>query len=192
MVMAAPVVIALMVASAAASAYGAIQAGNAQKAAADRQAQIDRQNADLASQDRINAIKTAQLKQEDLNRSNRVQLAAIRNAYGNSGIDLAGSPLDVLADTSTSMALDSARVGYEGEVQGRSKAIQILGLQNDANTAEAAGRQAQTAGYITAGTDLLSGAAKAASFGASGGGGGGGGGGPSGNGSGSNISGNDN
>lgn len=154
--------LALVAAAGAASAFGAVQAGNAQKAAASRQAQIDQQNADVAAQDRITNIKTAQLNQADKARSDQKQTASLLAAYGSSGLELAGSPLDVIASTTQDMALDERRIGFQGDVQGRNDALKIIGYDNAADTATAAGQQAQTAGYIGAGADLLGGAAKVA------------------------------
>lgn len=164
-----------MVVAAAVSAYGAVQSGQAQKSALDRQAAIDQQNATIASQDRQTNIAAAQLAEQDKARSDSQRLAAIRASYGTSGLELAGSPLDVLTDTSNSMALDERRVAYQGEVTGRQDAIKILGLQNDAAAATAAGSYAQSASYLTAGSDLLKGVSSAggAAFGGDGGGDGG-------------------
>ena len=126
---------------------GSIQQGNAQAAAANRTAEI-------ARQDRIRAINTADLAAQDQRREHQRTLGAIRASMGSSGLEMAGSPLDVLADSSQEMALDQRRTAYEGQVQGRDYANRI-------NATVAEGKNSRTAGYLGAGTALLSGASKA-------------------------------
>lgn len=160
------IAVVLSAVGAATSAMGAIQQGNAQKAAADRQAQIDERNKILADQDRIRDVQTAQIAAEDKRRENRRQYAALRAAYGSSGIEMAGSPLDVLTDVSTEMALDERRIEDEGLVKNREGALRMLGLQESADSSRAAGRNAKRAGYISAGSTLLSSAGSISGYGA--------------------------
>lgn len=141
---------------------GAITSGNAQRAAANRQAAIDERNKILANQDRIQAINTARIDAEDKRRENRRQLASIRASFGSSGLEVAGTPLDVLADTSIEMALDERRIEYEGQVKGREGALKILGLQESADTSRAAGSSAHKAGVISGFSSLLSSGSDAA------------------------------
>lgn len=152
--------------SGAVSAIGAIQAGNAANDAAQRDADIAERNKKIADQDRRQAIRTAEIAAEDRRRENRRQLASIRAAYGSSGFELAGSPLDVLADTSQEMALDERRTEYEGYVRSREGALQMLYLQESADESRAAGKNAKRAGYISAAGSLLSSGSRAAQMGA--------------------------
>lgn len=148
------------------SAMGAIQAGKAQEAAANRDAAISERNKVIANQDRIQSVRTAELAAEDKRRENRRQFAAMRAAYGSSGFDLAGSPLDVLADTATDMALDERRVSYEGTVRNREGALSMLYLQENADASRMAGKNARKASYFTAASSLLDAGGKAAYMGA--------------------------
>lgn len=160
----AAVAIGATVVSGAISAMGAIQAGNAQAAAAERDAQISERNKVIADQDRIQAVRTAQIAAEDKRRENRRQYAAIRAAYGTSGFELAGSALDVLADTSEEMTLDERRIEYEGTVRNREGALQMLYLQEDADTSRVAGANYKRAGYTSAASGLLSSVGSAANM----------------------------
>lgn len=144
------------------SAMGAIQAGNAQASAAMRDEAIAERNAKIANQDRIQAVRTAQTASEDKARANRRQLASLRAAYGSSGFELAGSSLDVLADTSTEMALDERRIEYEGTVRNREGALQMLYLSEDADQSRRAAKNYVKAGRISAGASLFSTAGSAA------------------------------
>lgn len=128
-----PVVAALMVVTAVVGAAGQVQAGKAQKAMADfnarSQEEASKYNAD---------------RQQD--RSTRL-LGTARVNINKSGLQMSGSPLDVLADSATEAELDR-------------QAILRMG-NNQAELSRMQGRQAQRAGYFGAATTLLSGAAKA-------------------------------
>lgn len=160
----AAVAIGMTLVSGAISAAGAMQAADAQAQAYERQADIAERNKRVADQDRLQAVRTAQLAAEDKRRANRRQMAAIRAAYGSSGFELAGSPLDVLADTSVEMALDERRVEYEGTVRNREGALQMLYLQEDADTDRASASNTRTAGRYRAGATLLGSIGSAASM----------------------------
>lgn len=142
-------------------AIGAIQSANAQAAAAEYNARIAERNSKIADQNRQMNIQTAEIAAEDKRRENRRVLSAMRAAYGTSGLELAGSPLDVLADTAIEQELDVQRIRYEGRVRGREGAIQMLGLEEDATLSRMEGKAAKTAGYIGAAGSLFSGAGTA-------------------------------
>jgi hypothetical protein len=135
-----------LAASAALSAAGAIAQGNAAKSAANYNAAAARQNADIA---RANAAADA-AKQE---RQGLLLAGRQRAAVGASGITPEGSPLEVMADSALESELDALTTRYRGELQARS-------YGQDATLQDMRGSSAQTAGYIGAGTDLLTGAGK--------------------------------
>lgn len=143
-------------------AMGQMSAANAQAAAYEREAQIAERNKIFADQDRKLAIETARIDAEDKARDNRRQLASLRAAYGNTGFELTGSPLEVLADTSIEMALDERRIEFEGMARGREGAIKMLGLQDEADMSRAAGKNAKKAGKISAISTLIGTAGSAA------------------------------
>lgn len=124
------------------------QQADAQEAMYNYQAQVAERNQKIAQQDRIQAIRTAQIEAEDKRRENRRKLASIRAAYGSSGLELSGTPLEVLSDSSVEMALDERRVEYEGEVRAREGALRILGIKDDQNIATASAKNAKAAGSI--------------------------------------------
>ena len=157
--------IAMTIVSSFASANAAKQQQDVMAQSADRDAQIADRNKRIADQDRIIAVRTAELAAEDKRRENRRTFASIRAAYGSSGFELSGSPLDVLADTSVDMALDERRVEYEGQVRNREGALQMLYLGEDADSSRAASRNYKAAGKSAYGTTLLSGVTKAYNMG---------------------------
>lgn len=138
-------------------ALGAIQAANAQAAAAEYNARIQERNAIIADQNRKQAIETSEIAASDKRRENRRVLASMRAAYGTSGLELVGSPLDVLEDTAVEQELDTQRIRYEGRLRAREGAIQMLGLREDATLSRMEGKAAKTAGYIGAAGQLVGG-----------------------------------
>lgn len=157
--------IAMTVISTFASANAAKEQQDVMAATANRDAQIADRNKRVADQDRQIATRTAELAAEDKRRENRRTYASIRAAYGTSGFELSGSPLDVLADTSVEMALDERRVEYEGQVRNREGALQMLYLQEDADGNRIASSNYKRAGKSAYGTTLLSGLTKAYNMG---------------------------
>ena len=139
----------IMIASAAISAYGAIQQGKAAKAAAEFNANVARQNAEIARED-------ARMQAQQADRETYLRLGAIRAAQGKSGGAAGeGSVLDVLGDTAAQSELEKQNILYRGELRAR-------GETNTALLEMAQGKQAQKAGYLKAGSELLGGAASAA------------------------------
>ena len=137
----------LMMASAAVAAYGAIQQGQAAKAAGKFNEAVNAQNAEIA---RTNArVQAGQVQRE-----NALRLGAIRAAAGASGGTQEGSVLDVIADVGRQGELDRQYVIYQGEAQAR-------GYTNTASLDRMGAKAASNASYYKAGSELLGGAASA-------------------------------
>lgn len=135
--------IASTVASTGLGVYSAVQSGAAQKDAAEF-------NAAVARNDAIAAQQQAASESRQLSRRNRLRAASRRARYAASGIELSGSAEDVMFDSAVQDELERQNALYRGELRaGRSKAE--AGLQ------EAAGRNAVTSSYLSAGGTLLSG-----------------------------------
>ena len=138
----------IMAASAVVSAVGAIRQGQAAKKAADFNAIINTQNAQIA---RSNAA--AQAQQAD--REKYLRLGSIAAAQGKSGGEAGeGSVLDVLGDVAAQSEWEKQDILYQGEQRAR-------GFTNTAALDTFSGKQARTAGYLKAGSELLSGGANA-------------------------------
>lgn len=132
------------------SAVGAIQSANAQAAAAEYNAQIDERNRIIADQNRKNNVQLAAIEAEDQRRDNRRTMASIRTAYGGAGIDLAGSPLDVLEDTALELELDTARTEHEGRLRNREGGMQMQEYSEKAVLNRMEAKNAKKAGMISA------------------------------------------
>lgn len=136
----------IMMASAVVGAISAINQGNAAKSAADYNAQINAQNAQIARND-----AAAQAAQQD--RLNLLRIGSIHAAQGAAGGAAgSGSVLDVLGDVAAQGELEKQNIIYQGEQRAR-------GYSNTANLDTFSGKAAQTAGYMKAGTELIGGAA---------------------------------
>lgn len=136
----------MMAVSAGVQAIGAIQQGRAAKRAADYNAAIDTQNAQIARED-------AALQAAQQDRENRLRAGAIRAAGGASGLT-SDSVFDVLGDAAAQGELQKQYILYQGEQRAR-------GYVNTASLERMSGKQALSSSYFQAGSDLLSGGAKA-------------------------------
>ena len=72
-------------------------------------------------------------------------------SYAKSGVKLEGSPLEVLADTQAQADLDEMIIRHGGQAESSAYGAQAM-------LSRMKGRSASTAGYINAGSSLLSGA----------------------------------
>lgn len=135
-------------AAAVVGALSAIQQGRAAQAAANYNATINAQNAEISRAD-------AAMEATQVQRENALRLGAIRANQGASGGAAGeGSVLDVLGDVAAQGELERQFVLYQGEQRAR-------GFTNTAQLDRYSGRQARSASYMRAGTELLSGGAKA-------------------------------
>jgi len=123
---------ALQIAGTAASVIGAIQGGKAENSAA----QFNADSARAEAQARETAQRTAAQR----------QLGSIRAGVSKSGATMEGTPLAVLSESAANAEIDALNTRYSG--------------QREAALYEARGRNAKTAGYMRAGTSLLSSAGK--------------------------------
>lgn len=133
------------------SVFGQIQQGQAAAEAANAQARL----AEAEGQARREAAKDEGLK---LSRERAEMIDQQKATYGAAGIDISsGTPLDVMARTASEYERD---IGYTGI-----KADQDMWrASNEASILRWQGRQAKYAGWLGAGSTLLSGFGKAASM----------------------------
>lgn len=129
-------------------AVGAKNQADAAAAASEYNAKVDERN-------RTIVLNQTSVEQDDKRRENRRNLASIRAAYGASGFEMAGSPLDLLEDTALEQELDVQRIGYDGQ-------LKAIGLTESANRSRTEGANAKKAGKIGAATALIGGVTQAA------------------------------
>lgn len=125
------------------SAMGAIQSANAQAAAADY-------NKEVAKANKRTVHAQTEREIEDRQLENRRQLGSMRAAYGANGLQMEGSPLDVMDDTATEMNYDIAKVKFQG-------AMQEEGYDRQAALYKLEAKSAKQAGTIGAASALIGG-----------------------------------
>ena len=125
------------------SVFGALQQGNAAKKAGEYNAEVNRQNAELAL---IEARDNARI----VDRQNYLLQGSIRAAQGASGGTQSGSVLDVIADAAAQGELEKQMILYRGQLKAR-------GYQNTAALDEYGAETAKTGSFLKAGSELLSG-----------------------------------
>lgn len=137
---------ALTVGSTLLGTFGALQQGKAASDAAKYNAEIQRQQ---AAQEEANAAARA----TEQGTRTRQKVAATRAAAVQSGLELDGSVADILDVVETQGALEGLTSLYEGTLKARG--LRASAALNDSNA-----RNSRTAGFIGAGTSLLTGASK--------------------------------
>lgn len=142
--------------SAAMSVVGGVvrAAGAMQQAEAEAKAQ--EYNAAVATRNEKIIGQQTKAAAEDKRLENRRTLSTIRTLYGNSGMSMSGSALDVMADTRREMVLDIKRTKYKGKLaqieQADARNLALMGAEN-----------ARAAGGISAISSILGGIEGAAS-----------------------------
>lgn len=130
------------------SVFGAIQQGQQASDAAEYDAKVAERNATIARQQ---AAADADAQQRDARR----RIGAARAAYGAAGVDVEGSPLDALEESAANAELDRQNILYRGR-------LREIGYQDDAAQSTYNAGQAESAGYMKAGSALLAGASSTA------------------------------
>ena len=134
----------LQAAGAVIGVIGALQQGQAQKNAANFNAAVAAQNAQLSRDE-----AAAAARQQD--RETYLRLGAVRAAQGHSGgTGDAGSVLDIIGDSAAQSELEKQNILYRGELKAR-------GYTNTATLDTISGQNAVTSSYYKAGSELLSG-----------------------------------
>ena len=150
-------------AAGAAAAQGAMLQAQAVQQAGLYNAKIAERNALIAEQNRQLVIRQTDIEAEDTRRENRRNLAAMRAAFGASGLELAGSPLDVLEDTAIEQELDVQRIEFEGRVRAREAATKVTSFRQEAHLNKMEAAYAIPAGRLRSRGFLLEGLSGAAS-----------------------------
>lgn len=161
----------ISLASAGIGAVGAIQQGNAQSAQYEAQAQAYKSQAQAQEYNAAVQRNNAKAAGEQANAAEEAQrrkFAQLQGqamaAVGQSGTGFDGSNLDVLRQNSVNNELDALNIRYQGQMQAQGLMAQsdldrMQAQQSlfNAATARSSASSASTAGWIGAGSNLLSG-----------------------------------
>lgn len=149
------------IASGVIGAVGAIQQGKAQASAAKYNAAVQEQNAKISERNRAISLSQTESDAADKAREVRRTLASIRANYGSSGLDMAGSALDVLEDSAIEGALDVTKIRYQGDVKAQGYRDEAYAQRNGAELSRMNAKSASTAAGIGAASSILGGISNA-------------------------------
>jgi Zn-dependent metalloprotease len=144
------------------AAGGAVMQGQAQAKQAKYQAAVETNNATIAGWQAQDATQRGQIEEQRQRLATARLRGAQRAGMASNGVEIdSGSPLDVLMDTAQLGQLDALTIRSNAEREAYGLRNQQSNLTAQAGLTRMAGRSAQTAGYISAGSTLLSTAATA-------------------------------
>lgn len=144
-------------------AIGSIMGGEAASASAKYQAAVARNNAVIAQQNAAYALQAGEraATKKQLETAGTIGREKAIQGAGNLDVNT-GSPADVRGSTASLGELDALTIRNNAARQAYGYATQSQSFGSQAALDTAAGSQALTAGYIGAGTSLLSGASSVA------------------------------
>lgn len=143
--------------SAITGAYSMYAQAQAQRRMAEYNALIARQNAELATEQMIISQKEKEIAEARHRRKTEKILGAQKAAWAKAGVELAGTPLIVEAETLTEAELDALAIRYAGTVEQSQILAQQAGFRQEEVLQRMGARQYRTAGFLGAGTTLLTG-----------------------------------
>lgn len=175
--------VALIAASSVANAAGSIIQSQAKADQLEQRAKLQEIEAARANQAAREQRAIGQQEAERRRRQGRKQRGAARAAIGASGVQLEGTPTDVLADQAVEAELNANLAEFESGLRARELRREQAKKLTQANQLESRASSVETTGFFKAAGSLLKGGTQAA--GSLGGGSGGPGGGTGGGGTGS-------
>jgi len=140
-----------MIASAASSVIGGVSARSAGKA----NAAVNQYNAAVLRRDADIKEQAAKSEAELLRERGQKVIATAGTKYLKSGVEVAGSPVEVLGSMAADLKLDELNVLYKGELESLALENQARGQEYQARLAIQQGDQAFKAGLFSAGVSLV-------------------------------------
>lgn len=147
---------AMLAASAAVSAVGAIQQGMAAQAQAKSAQDAANYNATIKRQQAASELQQSNAREEQQRRGTRQVLGQQRAALAQAGIGLGGSALDIEEQSADRAELDALTMRYEGDLRAKGLLAAAEGAEYEGRAAISAGKNAMTGAYLSAGASLLS------------------------------------
>lgn len=162
---AAPIMIAMTIASTAMSVAGSIQQGQAQASQAKYNAAVARNNQMIAQQNAQDALDRGALEEEQRRKKTQFLIGQQRASLAGQGADLSsGSALDLMADIAATGELDALNIRRNAALEARQYQLQGMNFQAENQLQMMQASNARTAGYFDAGKSLIGGATKMAGF----------------------------
>jgi len=147
---------AMLAASAAVSAVGAIQQGMAAQAQGKAAQDAANYNATLRQQQATLELQQSGAREEQARRGSRQVLGQQRAALAQAGVGLGGSALDIMEQSADRAELDALTMRYEGDLRSKGLLAAAEGARYEGRVARAAGENAMKGAYLSAGASLLS------------------------------------
>lgn len=147
----------LAVAAAGVAAVGAVEGGIASKNAADYQSQVASNNATIAQQNATYAMESGEAQAANQSRKGAAQVGKMKTSIAANGVDVnSGSAVDVVAGQRETNQLDTETVLNNSELQAYGYRTQSTNFDAQSKLDTMQGDQAEEAGYLKAGGDILS------------------------------------
>lgn len=131
----------ISIASAAIGAVGSLVQGAATANAA-------KYNAAVAERNRVTTLEQTYAEIDDRRIKQRQMIGQMRAAYGANGVEMTGSPMDVLSDTVEEMEYDNAKVRYQGKLKAQ-------GFDDQKKLFKMEAKSAKVASYFGAASSML-------------------------------------
>lgn len=148
----------LTLVSTAFSMYGQYQQGKSQQAQYDYQAQVDRNQAQIAEWQAQDAIKRGDIEEKQQRLKTAHLMGRQRSVLAANGVDVSsGSSLDLLGDTAALGELDALTIRSNAAREAYHYRVQASNSQASSALNTLAGKNARTSSYIGTTRSLLSG-----------------------------------
>lgn len=148
--------LAASVAGGAVGAVGAIQSGNAQKAAANYNSQVATEDATLAQQNATMAAQSGEAQVGQQQQKTRAYVGAVKANQAARGVDVnSGSAVDVRSSAAELGELDAINIRANAARTAYGYDTQAAGFKGQSQLDVYEGEQAVTAGEIGAGSTIL-------------------------------------
>lgn len=154
----------LMIASTAMQAIGSIQQGKAAQAEAEYNAKLSEHNAKVMQiQAQVEGQQTAR-REEAQRRQAREVMGRQAAGLAQAGVGFSGSALDITEESAQAAELDALNIRYGGQLKAQGLLADAEMQRAQAAGQRFAGANAKRAGYIGAGSAILSGGAGIAKY----------------------------
>lgn len=146
----------LFAAAAGLQAIGQISAAQQRADVAEQQAKVQRIEAARANQSAREQRRIGEQEEQRRRRQGTSERGASRAAIGASGVQLAGTPTDVLADQALESELNANLATFESQLRARELRRKQASSLTEANQLESRASSERRAGFLQAGSTLLS------------------------------------
>jgi enterochelin esterase-like enzyme len=154
-----------MLASATMAAVGSISQANATKQQMNSQADAANYNAIVANQNADTALQASSANEEAQRRKSAMALGQQRAGLAESGIGLeSGTATELTEQSALKAEMDAVIIRYPGQTQAQAYNTQTALDIQTAQQAKANASAAMTSGYLTAGSQALSGYGKYSNY----------------------------